>query len=51
MNERVVTGNVIIKVTEHDRIAWEKDATRRYHADNRNISKNIRARQYKGQHP
>ena len=40
-------GNVTIKVTQHKRITWEKDATRRYHADTRNISENVGARQYK----
>ena len=41
-------GNVTIKEIEHERITWEEDATRIYHADTRNSSKNVGARQYKG---
>ena len=41
-------GNVTMKEIEHKRITWEKDATRRYHTDTRNTSKNVGARRYKG---
>ena len=40
--------NVSIKEIDHKRITWEEDAMRKYRADNRNTSRNVGARQYKG---
>ena len=48
MYEKAVKGYVTIKMTEHERITWEKEATRRYHADTINTIENVGARQYKG---
>ena len=41
MYEKAVKGNVTIKMTKHKRIAWKKEATRRYHTDTRNRSENV----------
>ena len=41
-------GNLTIKDIDHERITREEDAMRKYRADNRNTSKNVNARQYRG---
>ena len=41
-------GNVTIKENDQERITLKKDAMRKYRAENKNISKNVGARQYKG---
>ena len=48
MYEKAVKGDVTINMTEHKRITWETEATKRYHADTGNTCENVGARQYKG---